>query len=114
MAELRLFRPRILKILTLKAKNSIKIAARAMTPPSPLPAQITFESLNPEVPPTSMTKGNMAASADNNLDFSASLTGILNEKHSPEHLQVLKAFTAALREEEYRYGRCYITLFFRR
>uniref|UniRef100_A0A3P9LML5 Ataxin-10 n=1 Tax=Oryzias latipes TaxID=8090 RepID=A0A3P9LML5_ORYLA len=73
-----------------------------MTPPSPLPAQITFESLNPEVPPTSMTKGNMAASADNNLDFSASLTGILTEKHSPEHLQVLKAFTAALHEEEYR------------
>ncbi|RVE56418.1 hypothetical protein OJAV_G00221050 [Oryzias javanicus] len=49
-----------------------------------------------------MTKGNMAASANNNLDFSASIAGVLNEKHCPEHLQVLKAFTAALREEEYR------------
>ncbi|XP_024138655.1 ataxin-10 [Oryzias melastigma] len=49
-----------------------------------------------------MTKGNMAASANNNLDFSASVAGILNEKHSPEHLQALKSFTAALREEEYR------------
>uniref|UniRef100_A0A3B3DJM4 Ataxin 10 n=1 Tax=Oryzias melastigma TaxID=30732 RepID=A0A3B3DJM4_ORYME len=32
----------------------------------------------------------MAASANNNLDFSASVAGILNEKHSPEHLDAVE------------------------
>ncbi|XP_028288816.1 ataxin-10 isoform X2 [Parambassis ranga] len=49
-----------------------------------------------------MKKANMAASTDRNLDMSASIAGVLNEKHCPEHLQVLKAFTAALRGKEYR------------
>ncbi|XP_053170051.1 ataxin-10 [Scomber japonicus] len=44
----------------------------------------------------------MAATTNNNVDFSASIAGILNEKQRPEHLQVLKACTAALREKEYR------------
>ncbi|CAB1412371.1 unnamed protein product [Pleuronectes platessa] len=37
-----------------------------------------------------------------NQDISASLGGLLNEKHRAEHLQVLKTFTAALRDREYR------------
>ncbi|KAM4569195.1 ataxin-10 [Odontesthes bonariensis] len=44
----------------------------------------------------------MAASTNNNLDMSASIRGILNEKHCPEHLQVLKTFTSALRDEKCR------------
>ncbi|XP_039997736.1 ataxin-10 isoform X3 [Xiphias gladius] len=49
-----------------------------------------------------MKQANMAALNSGNLDISASLAGILNEKHCPEHLQVLKTFTAALRDREYR------------
>ncbi|XP_041833523.1 ataxin-10 [Melanotaenia boesemani] len=49
-----------------------------------------------------MTGKIMAASTDNNLNISASIAGILNERHCSEHLQVLKTFTAALRDEEYR------------
>ncbi|XP_037551600.1 ataxin-10 [Nematolebias whitei] len=49
-----------------------------------------------------MTQGNMAASDANGLLISASLAGILNEKLCPEHLQLLKTFTNALREAEYR------------
>jgi len=45
----------------------------------------------------------MAASTNNNLEMSASISGILNEKHCPEHLQVLKTFTSALRDEKCRY-----------
>ncbi|XP_014185117.2 ataxin-10 [Haplochromis burtoni] len=44
----------------------------------------------------------MAASTDIILGTSASIAGILNEKHGPEHLQTLKTFTAALRDVEYR------------
>ncbi|XP_040885606.1 ataxin-10 [Toxotes jaculatrix] len=44
----------------------------------------------------------MAALSNSNLDISASIAGILNEKHCSEHLQVLKTFTAALRDREYR------------
>ncbi|XP_070709798.1 ataxin-10 [Pempheris klunzingeri] len=44
----------------------------------------------------------MAAFRNDNLDASASVAGILNEKRCPEHLQVLKTFTAALRDKEYR------------
>uniref|UniRef100_A0A3B4U3B7 Ataxin-10 n=2 Tax=Seriola dumerili TaxID=41447 RepID=A0A3B4U3B7_SERDU len=49
-----------------------------------------------------MKKGNMAAVTNINLDLSASIAGILNEKHCPEHLQTLKTFTTALRDREYR------------
>uniref|UniRef100_UPI0037E70B0E ataxin-10 n=1 Tax=Semicossyphus pulcher TaxID=241346 RepID=UPI0037E70B0E len=49
-----------------------------------------------------MKKANMAASTNGNLDLSASIAGILNEKHCPEHLLVLKTFTSALRDKEYR------------
>nr|XP_046235072.1 ataxin-10 [Scatophagus argus] len=44
----------------------------------------------------------MAASSNSNLDIPVSFAGILNEKHCPEHLQVLKTFTTALRDKEYR------------
>ncbi|KAM3587865.1 uncharacterized protein V6R79_015550 [Siganus canaliculatus] len=44
----------------------------------------------------------MASSNSNNMDMTASLAVILNEKYSPEHLQVLKTFTTALRDQEYR------------
>ncbi|GAA6217049.1 ataxin-10 [Lates japonicus] len=44
----------------------------------------------------------MAALTNSNLDISASIAGILNEKHCPEHLQVMKTFTAALRDREFR------------
>ncbi|KAM6961715.1 ataxin-10 [Tautogolabrus adspersus] len=45
----------------------------------------------------------MAASTNNgNLDLSASIAGILNEKHCPEHLLVLKTLTSSLRDKEYR------------
>ncbi|KAI4803024.1 hypothetical protein KUCAC02_006586 [Chaenocephalus aceratus] len=43
----------------------------------------------------------MAATTDN-MDISASIAGILKEEHCPEHLQVLKTFTTALRDKEYR------------
>uniref|UniRef100_A0A4W6FL71 Ataxin-10 n=1 Tax=Lates calcarifer TaxID=8187 RepID=A0A4W6FL71_LATCA len=46
----------------------------------------------------------MAALTNSNLDISASIAGILNEKHCPEHLQVMKTFTAALRDREFRCG----------
>lgn len=58
----------------------------------------------PDVPPTSVKQANMAASTDIILGTSASIAGILNEKHRPEHLQTLKTFTAALRDVEYRWG----------
>nr|XP_057933983.1 ataxin-10 isoform X2 [Doryrhamphus excisus] len=45
---------------------------------------------------------NMAATPTNPDDISASIAGILNEKHCPEHLQVLKTFTTALRDKDYR------------
>ncbi|KAL6116939.1 atxn10 [Pungitius sinensis] len=44
----------------------------------------------------------MAASTDSNLDISASIAGLLTEEHCTDHLQVLKKFTAALRDKEYR------------
>uniref|UniRef100_A0A3Q1JG33 Ataxin-10 n=1 Tax=Anabas testudineus TaxID=64144 RepID=A0A3Q1JG33_ANATE len=44
----------------------------------------------------------MAASTDSNSNISASIAGILNEKHCAEHVQALKTFTAALRDKEYR------------
>ncbi|XP_045927596.1 ataxin-10 [Micropterus dolomieu] len=44
----------------------------------------------------------MAAYINGNLDISASIAGIFNEKHCPGHLQVLKTFTTALRDKEYR------------
>lgn len=53
----------------------------------------------------------MAATTNNNVDISASIAGILNEKQRPEHLQVLKACTAALREKEYRWGRRHFTAY---
>ncbi|XP_072309339.1 ataxin-10 [Eucyclogobius newberryi] len=43
----------------------------------------------------------MAASSSI-AEMSASISGFLDEKHRPEHLQVLKTFTAALREKEHR------------
>ncbi|XP_061920511.1 ataxin-10 [Entelurus aequoreus] len=46
--------------------------------------------------------GNMAAPTTNSDDISASIARILNEKHSPEHLQVLQTFTALLQDREYR------------
>ncbi|XP_026182577.1 ataxin-10 [Mastacembelus armatus] len=44
----------------------------------------------------------MAASTNSNADMSACIAGVLNEKPCPEHLQLLKTFTAALRDKEYR------------
>ncbi|XP_030296219.1 ataxin-10 [Sparus aurata] len=44
----------------------------------------------------------MAAIINSNLDIPASFAGILNEKHRSEHLQVVKTFTTALRDKEYR------------
>ncbi|XP_029018330.1 ataxin-10 [Betta splendens] len=44
----------------------------------------------------------MAAPTNSNLDISASIAGILDEKHCLDHLRVLKSFSAALRENEYR------------
>ncbi|XP_070847864.1 ataxin-10 [Chaetodon trifascialis] len=44
----------------------------------------------------------MAANINSNLDISASFAGILNEKHCPEHLRLLKTFTTTLRDKEYR------------
>ncbi|XP_070785247.1 ataxin-10 [Enoplosus armatus] len=44
----------------------------------------------------------MAASTNSKLNVSASLAGVLNEKHCHGHLQVLKTFTSALRDKEYR------------
>ncbi|XP_077357165.1 ataxin-10 [Festucalex cinctus] len=38
----------------------------------------------------------------NSDDISPSIARILNEKHRPEHLEALKAFTSALRDQEYR------------
>uniref|UniRef100_A0A4W6FJY4 Ataxin-10 n=1 Tax=Lates calcarifer TaxID=8187 RepID=A0A4W6FJY4_LATCA len=49
-----------------------------------------------------LKQANMAALTNSNLDISASIAGILNEKHCPEHLQVMKTFTAALRDREFR------------
>ncbi|XP_051247847.1 ataxin-10 [Dicentrarchus labrax] len=49
-----------------------------------------------------MNQENMAASTNGNLDISASVAGILNEKPCTEHLQVLKTITTALRDKEYR------------
>ncbi|XP_074481053.1 ataxin-10 [Sebastes fasciatus] len=45
---------------------------------------------------------NNTDTSDSIMDISASLAGVLNEEHCPEHLQVLKTFTAALRDKEYR------------
>ncbi|XP_061662905.1 ataxin-10 [Syngnathoides biaculeatus] len=42
------------------------------------------------------------AAATNPGDISASIARILNEKHRPEHVETLKMFTTALREQEYR------------
>ncbi|XP_029351105.1 ataxin-10 [Echeneis naucrates] len=44
----------------------------------------------------------MAAVTNSNMDLSASIAGILNEKHCAEHLRTLKTFTTALRDREYR------------
>ncbi|CAN9508275.1 unnamed protein product [Ophioblennius macclurei] len=44
----------------------------------------------------------MAAHTDSTLAISASIAGIMNEIHNPQHLQVIKTLTSALREEEYR------------
>lgn len=44
----------------------------------------------------------MAAITISYPDIPASIAGILNETHCLEHLQVLKTFTAALRDKEYR------------
>ncbi|CAJ1055050.1 ataxin-10 [Xyrichtys novacula] len=49
-----------------------------------------------------MKKANMAASTNGNLDISASIAVILNEKLCTEHLQILKTFTCSLRDKEYR------------
>ncbi|KAM7367015.1 hypothetical protein PAMP_014941 [Pampus punctatissimus] len=49
-----------------------------------------------------MKQANMAATTNSTMDISTSIAGILNEKHRPEHLQVLKTCTAALRDKEYR------------
>ena len=46
----------------------------------------------------------MAAIINSNMDIPASFAGILNEKHRSEHLQVLKTFTTALRDKDYRCG----------
>ncbi|CAL1568939.1 unnamed protein product [Knipowitschia caucasica] len=43
----------------------------------------------------------MAASGST-AEMSASISGILEEKHCPGHLQILKTFTTALREKEFR------------
>lgn len=60
--------------------------------------------LPPDVPLSRESQGNMAASLHSNMDIVASLAGILNEDHCPEHLQVVNTFTTALRDKEYRYG----------
>lgn len=60
--------------------------------------------LPPDVPPTHESQANMAASLHSDMDIVASLAGILNEDHCPKHLQVVKTFTTALRDKEYRYG----------
>ncbi|XP_015245748.1 PREDICTED: ataxin-10 [Cyprinodon variegatus] len=44
----------------------------------------------------------MAASTDDKQKISAAFADILNEKLSSEHLQVLKTFTGALKDAEYR------------
>ncbi|XP_040030519.2 ataxin-10 [Gasterosteus aculeatus] len=44
----------------------------------------------------------MAATADSNLDIFASIACLSREEHCTDHLQVLKKFTAALRDKEYR------------
>ncbi|XP_069013005.1 ataxin-10 isoform X1 [Embiotoca jacksoni] len=44
----------------------------------------------------------MAATTDSYLEIPASVAGILNENRDPKHLQVLKTFTAALRDKEFR------------
>uniref|UniRef100_A0A8C6V1V2 Ataxin-10 n=1 Tax=Neogobius melanostomus TaxID=47308 RepID=A0A8C6V1V2_9GOBI len=43
----------------------------------------------------------MAASSSI-MEMTALISGILNKKHCPEDLQILKSFTAALRDKEYR------------
>ncbi|KAM8910913.1 ataxin-10 [Spinachia spinachia] len=44
----------------------------------------------------------MAATTGSVLDISSSIAGLLREEHRTDHLQVLKKFTAALRDKEYR------------
>ncbi|XP_027899953.1 ataxin-10 [Xiphophorus couchianus] len=44
----------------------------------------------------------MAESIDDKQKISAALADVLNAKQSPEHLQVLKTFTSALKDAEYR------------
>ncbi|KAM6895537.1 ataxin-10 [Xenentodon cancila] len=44
----------------------------------------------------------MAATTGNNFDISASIAGVLTDKHDPGHLRVLQTFTAVLRDQEYR------------
>ncbi|XP_054481054.1 ataxin-10 [Anoplopoma fimbria] len=63
---------------------------------------IACRAFNRKSRPDELMQSNMAAVTDNNLDISASIAGILNEDHCSEHLQVLKTFTAALRDKEYR------------
>ncbi|XP_037098875.1 ataxin-10 [Syngnathus acus] len=48
-----------------------------------------------------MKQENMAATTEPN-DFSVSVARILNEKYCPEHLEALKRFTSALRDQQYR------------
>uniref|UniRef100_A0A8C2XR37 Ataxin-10 n=1 Tax=Cyclopterus lumpus TaxID=8103 RepID=A0A8C2XR37_CYCLU len=80
----------------------VQTAAHALTPPPAWIQPIANVDIYPEVSPKRSRRGNMAATTDRKLDISASIAGILREEHCPEHLQVLKAFTAALRDKEYR------------
>lgn len=63
----------------------------------------SMSEARPDVPPLHWNQANMAASTRSNMDITASISGILNEKHCPEHLQVLKTFTTSLRDKEYRW-----------
>lgn len=63
----------------------------------------SISEARPDVPPLHWNQANMAASTHSNMDITASFSGILNEKHCPDHLQVLKTFTASLRDKDYRW-----------
>ncbi|KAE8281493.1 Ataxin-10 Spinocerebellar ataxia type 10 protein-like protein [Larimichthys crocea] len=72
-----------------------------LTPP-PVTEPTTRQRSIRKSRPMRMIQANMAASRNNNLNISASFAGVMNEKHCPEHLQVLKTFTTELRDKEYR------------
>lgn len=92
-----------------RTSTPLKTPARGLAPPLPSRCPIAFWEANRKYRPQ---PSKMAASCHINMDVANTFSQLVTESPCQEHLQVLKTFTTALRDKQFRCVNCVIYFFF--